>query len=415
MSNRPETDNNPLWTKNFILITIGTIISRIGNSVAGFATGLLILDYTESTFLYALYMVLYNLPQIIMPTLAGPFIDKFSRRKTIYTLDFISTGIYLLFAVIIFSGNLNYVLLVLGCMLLGAIDSVYSVAYESFYPMLISEGNYTKAYSISSTLDSLTMLMVPVSAFLYNLVGIGPLFLIDMVSFFIAAVMETQIHVKESYVKEKNEEFGIRQYQKTFQEGVTYLKEEKGLCAIVLYFTVTMFAQGASNVIGLPYFKGAYPHGEYVYIAVMGFMLLGRLIGGAIHYKFKYPTDKKFLIALVVYMTISVLDGTYLYAPIHAMMVMCFISGIMGVTSYNIRISATQSYVPDGKKGRFNGIFHMAVTVGMMAGELLSGVMAEFMEKRLVVAIFMAINFVAVWGVMYRNRKHVAVIYNRQA
>ena len=45
-------DNNPLWTKNFIIITVGTIISRIGSAIAGFATGLLILDYTESTFLY---------------------------------------------------------------------------------------------------------------------------------------------------------------------------------------------------------------------------------------------------------------------------------------------------------------------------------------------------------------------------
>lgn len=412
---KSQEEKNPLWTKNFVLITIGTIISRIGNSIAGFAMGLLILDYTESTFLYALYMVLYNLPQIIMPTLAGPFVDKFSRRKTIYTLDFISAGIYLLFSVIILSGNLNYALLVLGCMLLGAIDSIYSVAYESFYPMLISEGNYTKAYSISSTLDSLTMLMVPVSAFLYNLIGIGPLFLIDMCSFLFAAVMETQIHVKESYVKKQDEEFGIRQYQKTFREGVSYLREEKGLCAIVLYFMITMFAQGSMNVIGLPYFKDTYPRGEYVYIAVMGFMLFGRLAGGAIHYKFKYPTDKKFLIALVVYLVICVLDGCYLYVPIQVMMVMCFISGIMGVTSYNIRISATQSYVPDGKKGRFNGIFHMAVTIGMMSGELLSGVMAEFMEMRLVVVIFMAINFVAVWGIMYRSRKHVAVIYNRQA
>ncbi len=408
-------DNTILWTKNFIIITVGTVISRIGSSIASFATGLLILDYTESTFLYALYLVLYNLPQILMPTLAGPFIDKFSRRKTIYTLDFISTGIYLLFAIVIFSENLNYVILVLGSMLLGAIDSVYAVAYESFYPMLISEGNYTKAYSISSTLESLTMVMVPVAAFLYNLVGIGPLFLIDMVSFFIAAVLETQIHVEESYVKEKDETFGMSQYKKTFQEGVSYLKGERGLRAVVLYFMVTMFAQGASNVIGLPYFKGTYLHGEYIYIVVMGCMFFGRLIGGVVHYKFKYPTDKKFLIAIIVYTTMCVFDGTYLYTPIPMMMTMCFISGIMGVTSYNIRISATQSYVPDGKKGRFNGIFHMSVTVGMMLGELLSGVMAEFIEKRIVVTIFMAINFVAVWLIMYRNRKDVAVIYNRQA
>ncbi|BBF42428.1 macrolide-efflux protein [Lachnospiraceae bacterium KM106-2] len=407
--------SNPLWTKNFTIITVGTVISRLGNSISGFATGLLVLDYTASTFLYALYMVLYNLPKIILPSLAGPFIDKFSRRKTIYTLDFISTGIYFLFALIILTGNLSYIFLIIGCMILGAIDSVYQVAYESFYPMLVSKGNYTKAYSIDSTLDSLTMLMVPVSAFLYNLVGIGPLFLIDMISFLVAAIFETQIQIEESYVKKEEESFGFKQYKKTFSDGINYLKKEKGLLAITMYFTVTMFAQGASNVIGLPYFKSTYSHGEYVYIAVMGFMLAGRIFGGVIHYKFKYPTDKKFTIALIVYMTISIIDGSYLYMPIVIMMGMCFLSGIMGVTSYNIRISATQSYVPDGNKGRFNGIFQMLITIGMMLGELSSGIMGDFMEKRLVIALFMMLNFIGVWFIMYRKRSHVKPIYNRQA
>ena len=34
------------------------------------------------------------------------------------------------------------------------------------------------------------------------------------------------------------------------------------------------------------------------------------------------------------------------------MMLMCFIVGVCGITSYTIRVSATQSYVPDGRKGR---------------------------------------------------------------
>lgn len=406
---------NTLWTKNFTIITIGTVVSRLGSAIAGFATGLLILDYTKSTFFYALYMVLYSLPKIVMPSLAGPFIDKFSRRKTIYTLDFVSATVYLLFALVIFSGNLNYVLLVGGCMLLGAIDSVYSVAYDSFYPMLISEGNYTKAYSIASTLDALSMVMIPVSVFLYNLIGIGPLFLIDMASFLIAAIFETQISVTESYVKKEDEKFGLTQYRKTFREGIDYLKEEKGLCAITLYFTITMCADGAFGVLTLPYFREAYPNGEYVYVLVFGCLMIGRVIGGAIHYRFKYPTQKKYAIAMTVYLCISILDALLMYMPVPVMMPMCFAVGIMGITSYNIRISATQSYVPNERKGRFNGIFQMCVTIGSMLGELVAGGMAEFMGKREVNIVFMLMNAIAVWAVIYRGRRYVKPIYNRQA
>lgn len=110
---------------------------------------------------------------------------------------------------------------------------------DSFYPMLISEGNYTKAYSIQSTLESVTIFMVPASAFLYNAIGIAPLFLINMGSFFLVAIMETQIHQEECYVKKEEEEFGLAQYKKTFVEGVAYLRNERGLLAVTSYFTVS--------------------------------------------------------------------------------------------------------------------------------------------------------------------------------
>lgn len=414
MTERKQTAN-PLWTKNFTIITAGTVVSMLGNAIAGFALGLLVLDYTGSTFLYALYMVMYNAPKVIAPTLAGPFLDKFSRRKTIYTLDFISAALYGIFAWLIVSGYFNYGFLITGCLLLGTIDSIYQVAYDSFYPMLISEGNYTKAYSIQSTLESLTVFMVPVSAFLYNMVGIAPLFLINMLSFFIAAVMETQIKKEETYVKKEEESFGLAQYKKTFVEGVRYLKQERGLMIITLYFMVTMFASGAFSTIVLPYFRMNFENGEYIYIFVMGWTMVGRLLGGAIHYKIHYPTQKKFAIALTVYITLSMIDGLVLYLPLGVMMVFCFVEGILGVTSYNIRISATQSYVPDERKGRFNGIFQMATTLGLLAGQFFSGLLTVFIPERAVVSGFMALNFVAAVALMGGNSRHVKQIYNRQA
>lgn len=411
-----KASSKGLWTRNFTIITVGSIVSMLGNAIAGFALGLLVLDYTGSTFLYAMYMVTYNLPKVAVPTLAGPFVDKFSRRKTIYTLDFVSTALYGIFAWLILSGHFNYAFLIIGCLIIGTIDSVYQVAFDSFYPMLITEGNYTKAYSIQSTLESMTLLMIPVSAFLYNLVGIAPLFLINMGTFLIAAVMETRITpIQESYVKGREEKFGLVQYREIFREGISYLKEEKGLMAITGYFMISMLAAGAFQTLVLPYFKMNYEYGEYVYVFTMGWTMVGRMIGGAIHYKFKYPTEKKYLIALSVYIIISMMEGTMLYFPIVVMMVMCFAEGILGVTSYNIRISATQSYVPDEKKGRFNGIFQMINMGGMLLGQFVAGILGEFVSQRTVLLGFHMLCVVAAIVIIGGNKKHVEKIYNRQA
>lgn len=403
-----------LWTKNFTIITLGTVVSKLGSALSGFAIGLLVLDYTKSTFLYALYLVMYNLPKVIMPALAGPFIDRYSRRRTIYCLDFLSAGVFAMFAFLLHAGLFNYGILLTACILLGCIDSIYTVAYESLYPMLITEGNYTKAYSIESTLDTLTTVMIVVSAFLYNTVGIVPLFLADGVSFLIAAVCETQIRVKEPQAG-SGDIVNFKRYKEDFREGVAYLRVEKGLWTICTYFMVTMFAEGAFSTIVLPYFKSVYENGEYVYMSVLIFLVIGRFVGGAIHYRFRYPVDKKFAIALMVYVVISVLEGTFLYLPLELARMFCFLIGILGVTSYNIRISATQSYVPDEKKGRFNGIFNMMVTVGMLLGQFTSGILTTFLPQRTVLTLFLTVNMFGAILIMGGNRAHVKPIYNRQA
>ena len=91
----------------------------------------------------------------------------------------------------------------------------------------------------------------------------------------------------------------------------------------------------------------------------------------------------------MVYVVISLCEGFYLYCPLPVMMVSCFLTGILGVTSYTIRISATQSYVPDEKKGRFNGAFNKLTTVGRITGNQLAGALEAYHAERGVLTSFL--------------------------
>ncbi len=128
-----------------------------------------------------------------------------------------------------------------------------------------------------------------------------------------------------------------------------------------------------------------------------------------------YPPEKKYVIALAVYLIASAIDGTVLFLPWNLMKCLCFAEGVLGVTSYNIRVSATQSYVPDGKKGRFNGIFQMATTAGLLSGQFLSGLSAIVLPQRAVLAAFFAVTVLAAIVLIGGNRNAVEKIYNRRA
>ncbi|MGI6071755.1 MAG: MFS transporter [Lachnospiraceae bacterium] len=415
-----STVRNKLWTRDFTIITLGSAVSMLGNTMSGFAMGLLVLDYTNSSLLYAVYMIVYTLPQIITPIFSGALLDRFSRKKTIYTLDFISAGLYMTVATLFLFDLFNIVFFMCFAFLVGIINSFYMVAYSSFYPLLISEGNYQKAYSIEGILETFSALMIPVATFFYKMLGIMPLFYVNGGFFLIAAIMEIRIRQDEEYIENQRksvegEQVGaFRRMFMDIREGLHYMKTEKSLLAVTLYFFICFLAYGATSVLTLPYFKTTFPDGEYVYMLVWGMGVVGRMIGGLIHYKFRLPVKSRYRVALSVYIIIALLEAFYLYCPIPVMMAMCFLAGIGGVTSYTIRISATQSYVPHEKKGRFNGAFNMMTTVGSLIGQMSAGALSVVMGTRTIIMIYLCFNALAAIVIIGGAGRHVKQMYNRQ-
>lgn len=414
---------NKLWTYDFTVITIGSFISMVGSTLASFSISLVVLDYTGSTFLYMLFHVCYQLPMVVMPLLAGPYLDRMSRKKMIYTLDYASAGIFALMYLLLQSGWMNYALLLGGSVALGAINGVYTVAYDSFYPNLISPGNAQRAYSVSSMLWPIAAMTTPVAAAIYDLLGsAGPVFAANAACFFAAACFERRIRHQETHMDHAPPADGLgtlRRFRRDFREGMTYIRGERGLLMIALYFSVISFCGGADS-LRLPYFRAnaglyaAWPVAAVtLYAIVSNFDVVGRLIGGAIQYRVRIPARRKFAIALAVYAATNLLGAGMLYLPIPLMAAACFVNGILGVTSYTIRTAATQAYVPDKVRARFNGTFQMLNSLGGIAGGLAAGALAEFFpEREIILAAFLG-ALGTVYLFIYRGREDVKRIYNR--
>ena len=413
-----------LWTRDFTIITLGSVVSMVGSNMSGFAMSIMVLDYTGSTLLYAIFNICFQLPVLIVPLLAGPYLDRMSRKKVIYRLDFLSASLYLLMFLLMWQGWFNYLLLLAFCLITGAINSAYSVAYDSFYPNLITEGNFSKAYSISSLLWPLAAMTAPIAALIYDQMGsILPLLAIDAVSFFVAACFERTIRYQETHMSEAApvvSQNPLRQFGVDFKEGLSYILSEKGLLAVTLYFTVSNFAGSGGGTLHLPFFRShAYLYAMWpvaavtLYAIVSNGAVIGRLVGGLVHYKVHFPTQLKFRIAVMVYFVVAILAAVELYLPIPLLALSFFITGLLGVTSYNIRISATQSYVPDTKRARFNGTFQMLCSLGGVVGTLLAGVLAEGMDERHVILLLETVDVAAILLFMVGGRKFVAKLYNR--
>lgn len=413
-----------LWTYDFTVITIGSLISMVGSSMAGFSISLLVLDYTGSTFLYMLFNVCYQLPLLFMPLIAGPYLDRMSRKKVIYWLDFLSAGLFFLMFLVLRAGWFSYLFLLASNTFYGAINSVYAVAYDSFYPNLITEGNSQRAYAVSSMLWPLASIMMPVAAAVYEALDSAvPIFAANAACFFLAACFERTIRCRETHMASApppDSAGKLRQYARDFREGLAYIRGEKGLLCIALYFTALNLCSGADNLI-LPFFRShpqrfaAWPVAAVtLYAIVSNFEVAGRLVGGMVQYKVRIPPERKFLAALAAYAAIDAIGSLRLFLPIPLMAAAFFVQGMLGVTSYTIRTTATQAYVPDTMRARFNGAFQMMTSLGTVAGSLLVGTLAEVFPERAVIVGIYAVVLLSVYLFIYRGRAHVADVYNRE-
>jgi MFS family permease len=306
-------------------------------------------------------------------------------------------------------------LILVLALIIGSIDGTYIVAFDSFFPNVVEKQNFSKAYSISSILYPLSAVMVPVAAYFYENYSLAPLFAFNAVTFLIAAIFETNIKAEEKHINsEVTKTFDFSRYKDDFKTGIQYLKQEPGLAAITAYFVIMAFSDSSYGTLVLPYFKNNETFGVMTYTYVMAFAVLGRLIGGVLQYRFKYPPKRRFTIAIFVYTTIGILSGVFLFSPIILMMIMNFLVGIFGVTSYNIRISSTQNYLPDGIRARFNGIFQMLTMMGAIIGQLLAGGLGDLFDERYIVAGFNLINLIMLAVIMIPYGKHVKKIYNTE-
>ena len=115
MRNRKDTSKK-MWSRNFLMVVIGQIISLFGNAVLRFALPLYLLNETGSAALFGVVSACAFIPMIVLSPVGGIFADRVNKRNIMVVLDF-STAI-LVFGVIVLLGKMNLVALLLGAMFL---------------------------------------------------------------------------------------------------------------------------------------------------------------------------------------------------------------------------------------------------------------------------------------------------------
>jgi len=403
-----------LWTKNFTIITLGTLISAIGGVAMQLALSLVVFDQTESTFLSGLFTAASLVPGMTLPVLFAPMIDRCNRKTVIVSLDYANAVLFLLFFLYIQRFGFRYGAYVLFSFLCGSIGAVYSIAYGSWYPDLIPAGFEQKGYSVSSFIYPVTTTLVtPLAAMVYHRWGVSCIILAEGILLAVAATFESMITWQHTPVPKTQQPLGarLRSYARDLTEGFRYLKQEKGIRNMYTYMTITNATGNGNYLMVMAHFQSSDVLTTTMFSLLTSAETIGRAIGAVFHYLFKIPRDRRYWLTVRVYMLYEICDGLMLFLAYPVMLVLKFLCGFLGCNTATLREAATQSYLPQDMRARINGLFNVLMNMGMVLVQLLAGALGELFPYRYVALGFAMFAFAAILLVIVRNKADVRKIY----
>ncbi len=400
-----------LWTRNFRLVILASAMGTLGSIAGGFALAFLVFDETGSTLASALIVAIQLIPNLLLPILIAPVMDRLPRKSFLVAGDAANAvllagmGIWLLLFDFSYVGYLAISLL-LSC--LGAIDEL---AFTSIYPELIPEGAEEKGYAVSSMLyPVLKVIMTPLAAVLLDTIGVAWILIAQSGLSLAAAVTESCIRLDETE-RRQHTPYTPRAWIEDIREAVQYLKKERGLRSIYGYMAVTNGVSSGFSPILVAFFRTFPGFTAAMYSAFSVVEFAGRTIGSAMQYRIKIPAKKKYGFTFFVYQFYEAMDMCLLWLPYPLMLINRGICGFLGSNSAILRSAAVQRYIPEKLRSRVNAFIGVLLTVGSSIFSLLMGFLGEILDYRWCVTIGGTVALLACWLLIWRRRSDVRKVY----
>ncbi len=262
---KPKKLPNVMRNQNFFLLFWGTVVSNVGTTLYSFAVSFYLLELTNNNaMLSGIYLAVCGIIFVVCSPFGGVLADRINKVKIIYFSDYIKGAFIFVSAFVIYfaiiNGNVNLqigVLFGLGCVN-NIIGAIFSPASSALMPEIIEEEQLQQGNSYFAILSSFQAIFgIIVAGILYATMKFYILLLVVGICYILSGVSE--MFIKNRYVK-KDTHMTIKNIFTDMKEGLTYIKGQKAIVAL-------MFSALFINFFLNPFFSNGFPYFIKAYIA----------------------------------------------------------------------------------------------------------------------------------------------------
>jgi len=373
--------------RNFSLLWLAGLISIMGNWVLIAALPFHVYAVTQSALATSGWLMAYILPGVLFGSMAGVFVDRWDRRKTMIIINLMQMGV-LLALMLVRSPEWIWVVYVVG-FLESTLSQFFGPAENALLPTLIDEEQLVSANSLNSLNDNLARIIGPaIGGALLATWGLTAVVVADAVSYLSAALLIGLMVIPTTHKTTNTAEIGASATTKfvaVWQEWIAGLKvvvHNRPVANLFLIMGVALFADAILSAMLVVFLQGDVGLSATEFSWVLISRGIGGLFAGLLMAKVGQKLSNRqlaswgllgsgiLMFAIVFQPTLPVILGSTLLAGFPA------IAWIVAAQT------ELQQATEDEFRGRVFGAFGTTVSLVMLLSSGLAGLSADFIGAR---------------------------------
>jgi MFS family permease len=234
--------------RDFRLLWAGQATSSLGDAITNLALLLTAQRLTGSVSAVAATAIAIALPQLLIGMPAGVLVDRWDRRTVMIVSD-VARGVLVLGFLLVTSADQLWLMWTIA-FAQAAVGSFFNPARGAIVPDIVGRERLMAANSVSETTRVVFGVIGTGIAGVYAgfAAGLAMLFVIDSITFFVSAILETRIATRGRPERTEPKALGAE-----LLEGLRTITATRPLIGVLTGVGVAMLGLGAVNVLLIPF------------------------------------------------------------------------------------------------------------------------------------------------------------------
>ncbi len=372
-----------LRQRNFALLWSGGLISAIGDWMLLVGLPIYIYSLTHSIAATSGSFLAEQIPQILLGSVAGVFVDRWNRKWVIVITNL---GLALGLIPLLFIHDASQVWLVYLVAVIESCLSQFLSAESALLPRLVGEEQLVEANTLNTFSSNAARLIGPtVGGLVAALLSLPGVALLDGLSFLLAGLLTACIIIdatpQRTLPAAKNAAASKSKVWSEWLAGLRLIPRERILLGFFIVMALAAFADGLFLVLLAPFVKTMLHGGADTIGYLFSAQAAGGLVGGLFMLRLAKQISPARLIGVCGLVNAAVCLVLFNYTPFIAGVAPAFICfAMLGIVSIGFFVQLTtllQINTPEAYRGRIFGAYSMVWALFLLLGTLLTGLFGD--------------------------------------